>query len=181
VRANPTVVLADLQAILCTAYHPVPSPGKLYDAAFIACKVLNAPLWSLTSRMFAGRRGRSVDEYCDEQVRKLLKVGQAAQTECKTTNMGEDGIYVRADGVRVQTVEGRSAVIEAIEFIKAQKPLTALEWNTDMWKSCRDHAEEQAAIGSVGHLSANGDTPFIRMNRYGWLVPPAGENLAWGA
>lgn len=128
----------------------MPSPGKLYDAAFTACKVLNAPLWSLTSRLIAGRRGRSVEDYCDEEVRKLLRLGQAAQTECKTRNMGEDGIYVRADGVRVQTVEGRSAVIEAIEFIKAQKPLPALSWNTDMWKSCRDHAEEQAATGSVG-------------------------------
>jgi hypothetical protein len=142
VRSNPSAALPDLEAILCSEYKPVPSPGKVYDAAITVCKVINAPLWSLTSRLIARRRGRSVGDFCDEQVRKLLRLGNAPKKDCKTMNMGDDGVYLRSDGVRVQTVEGRYAVLEAIEFIKAQKPLTALEWNTDMWKSCRDHAEE---------------------------------------
>ena len=124
VRVNPSVVLPDLQAILCSDYKPVPSPGKVYDAAFTLCKVINAPLWSLTSRLIARGRGRSVGDYCDEEVRKLLRLGEAPEPECKTSNMGDDGVYVRKDGVKVQTVEGRSGVIEAIKFIKSQKPLS---------------------------------------------------------
>ena len=107
VRSNPSVVLADLQAILCSEYKPVPSPGKVYDAAITVCKAINAPLWSLTSRLIARRRGRSVVDFCDEQVRKLLRLGKAPKKDCKTVNMGDDGVYVRGDGVRVQTVEGR--------------------------------------------------------------------------
>ncbi len=107
VRSSPTVILPELQSILCSEYKPAPSPGKVYDVAITICKVINAPLWFITSRLIARRRGLSVGDYCDESVRKLLRLGKAPEKECKTVNMGEDGVYMRGDGVRVQTVEGR--------------------------------------------------------------------------
>jgi uncharacterized protein YkwD len=76
--------------------------------------------------------------------------------------------------------EGREVVEEAMRFLKSQKAVGAVEWSQGLWKACRDHGEEQAASGAVGHTSANGDTPFVRMSAYSQLVPPAGENLLWG-
>jgi uncharacterized protein YkwD len=50
-----------------------------------------------------------------------------------------------------------------------------------MWKACREIAEEQAPTGATGHNSADGSTPFDRMAKYGRLISPAGENMAWGS
>jgi hypothetical protein len=50
-----------------------------------------------------------------------------------------------------------------------------------MWKACRDHGESQAPTGATGHTGPDGSSPFDRMERYGHVVAPAGENLAWGS
>jgi hypothetical protein len=95
--------------------------------------------------------------------------------------MGPDNIYTRPNGQRIQTTEGRALIEETIAFLKVQKPLNTLEWNIDMWKACRDHGEDQAPSGSTGHSGSDGSSPQVRMQRYGNLMAPAGENLAWGS
>jgi hypothetical protein len=133
IRTSPADILPELNYILCTEFHPVPSPGIIYDAAYLVCRLL---VWPLTGG------GEKAETLCDSSVRALLLMGKAPEPKCKVANMDANGIYKRRDGVLIQTSEGRAVVLEAIEFIKAQKPVPALRWNPDMWRACRDHAEE---------------------------------------
>ena len=110
-----------------------------------------------------------------------MSIPPPPEPTCKTPNMGSDNIYTRPNGQRIQTTEGRAVVEETIAFLKAQKPLITLDWNIDMWKACRDHGEDQAPTGATGHTGSDGSSPQVRMQRYGHLMAPAGENLAWGS
>ena len=58
--------------------------------------------------------------------------------------------------------------------------MPTLGWNIDMWKACRDLGESQAPTGAQGHTGPDGSSPWDRMQRYGRLVSPSGENLAYG-
>lgn len=90
-------------------------------------------------------------------------------------------IYKTKTGVNMATTEGVTAVNEAINFLKNVKPTYALGWNLDLWKSCQDHVLDQGPKGTTGHTGSDGSTAFVRMARYGNLISPSGENLAYGA
>ncbi len=165
--------------MLCKEYNPVPSPGDTYNTFNGMCNTVAGALWSLIGPIIAP--GKSASDYCDQTIRQILSIPPTPEPTCKTPNMGSDKIYTRPNGQRISTNEGRAVVEETIAYLKAKKPVRALEWNLDMWKACREIAEEQAPTGATGHNSADGSTPFVRMARYGRLVSPAGENLAWGS
>ena len=82
------------------------------------CQVLSRSWWWALGDLVG--RGKTLKEYCDTSVRKVLRIRtNKVMPRCKRVNMGEDGVYRRRDGVRVQTNEGRKAVQEAKEFLKA--------------------------------------------------------------
>ena len=49
-----------------------------------------------------------------------------------------------------------------------------------MWKSCRDHVEDQGPLSATGHTGSDGSSPTTRMTRYANVISPSGENLAYG-
>jgi hypothetical protein len=61
----------------------------------------------------------------------------------------QDGnfFYLGEDGIMIMMNEGPSAYIEAIEFLKTQEPLGAVEWCDGLMQGCRDHAND---IGPKG-------------------------------
>lgn len=93
----------------------------------------------------------------------------------------ETKIYVTKNGDNMMTNEGVPAVEEAIKFLKAVAPTYTLQWNNDMWNSCRDHVEDQGPTGATGHTGSDGSSPSDRMARYGNIISPSGENLAYGS
>lgn len=113
-------------------------------------------------------RARTDPKGFGEDVRKLF------------AGMNKRNILKLPDGSLVQYTEGRSAVDEALAFLKkakAVKPLTGVGCLT---LAARDHAAEQSRTGQTGHESQDGSGPSERAARY--LNGPAycGENIAYG-
>lgn len=77
----------------------------------------------------------------------------------------------------MQTTEGVAAVREAISAVRAQAPVAALSLNAALVSAARDHANDQARTGAVGHTGSDGSTTMTRVARYGtWQVSIA-ENI----
>jgi hypothetical protein len=117
VRANPTIILPDLNYMLCLENNPVPSPGGAYDTANNLCSSISGALWKLIGPIIG--KGQTAQQFCDSTIRKILKIPAAPEQTCKTPNMGADKIYTRPNGGRIMTNEGRVVVEETIAFLKA--------------------------------------------------------------
>lgn len=73
-----------------------------------------------------------------------------------------------------------AAFDEAINFLNNYKTsLRTLEWSDALSQSCFDHISEQGPSGATGHYSANGNSPFQRMDKY-LTYMGTGENLSYG-
>ena len=81
----------------------------------------------------------------------------------------------------MRTIEGAPAVQEAIRFLNNQKPIANLTWSNEIWKACRDHVEDQGPKGKTSHTGTDGSSFTDRISRYGTIINPSGENLAWGS
>ena len=95
--------------------------------------------------------------------------------------MGDNGKYVDSNGRNIITKEGRSAVQEAINALKSQKPLPMLLPNRDLSSAAADHCADQGPTGLTGHDGSDG-TPYLkRMEHYGFKFLGIGENIDYGA
>lgn len=77
------------------------------------------------------------------------------------------------------TVEGVAAVDEAINFLRAAKPLPPLAVNRGMCLAARDHASDLALKGLTGHKGSDGSSPNARLERYGAWEGNVGENIVY--
>lgn len=75
--------------------------------------------------------------------------------------------------------EGVAAVDEAIAFLERQPPLPPLASAPLLALAAADHAEAQRRRGDIGHHSANGDNPGLRVVRRGG-GPYVAETIAYG-
>ncbi len=77
----------------------------------------------------------------------------------------------------LQTTEGVAAVREAAAAMRAQPPVSALSMNAALVSAARDHVNDQARTGAIGHTGSDGSTTMTRVNRYAtWQVSIA-ENI----
>ena len=67
----------------------------------------------------------------------------------------------------VQTKEGQMAVVEAIEFLRIQKPLGALKWCDELALAAADHANDIGPKGLVSTIGTDRSMPPDRIQRYG--------------
>ena len=79
----------------------------------------------------------------------------------------------------LKTTEGRHAVVEAIAFLRQQKPLPALLNVSGLATAAKSHAVDQSATGRVGHQSSDGSSPNQRILRQGFSTL-TGENIHYG-
>lgn len=92
-----------------------------------------------------------------------------------------EGAQLRRPGQRaITTHEGVAALEEAIEALRAQAPLTALEPSAGLTLAARDHVVGQGPIGGRGHTGQDGSTVNNRTDRYG-SGSLVGENIAYGS
>ncbi|MDP3178556.1 MAG: CAP domain-containing protein, partial [Spirochaetaceae bacterium] len=89
-------------------------------------------------------------------------------------------LYEQPGKIAISLNEGAKAVDEAIAFLEKQKPLGVLTASKGMSRAAKDLAAEQGRTGATGHSSADGSSPFDRMERYGDWKRTAGENCAYG-
>lgn len=79
----------------------------------------------------------------------------------------------------VDTVEGVSALEEAINFMRASSPLPSLQLSTGMCMGAKDQSFDQAKTGDVGHAGSDNSFSWERVARYGEWQKPVSENIAY--
>lgn len=79
----------------------------------------------------------------------------------------------------ILTFEGVAAVDEAINFLRAAKPLPPLAVNRGMHMAAKDHANDLALKGVTGHKGSDGSSPNDRLGRYGSWESPVSENIVY--
>jgi uncharacterized protein YkwD len=79
------------------------------------------------------------------------------------------------------TVEGLAALDEAIQFLRAARPLPPLQIFKGMSLAARDHANDLGTSGNTGHKGNDGSTPNARVSRYGEWASSVGENIVYQA
>ena len=85
----------------------------------------------------------------------------------KLNHIDANGVIRYPGKTGMRTKEGKAPYLEAIAFLKKQKPVGALKNSAGLMKACRDHVLDQGPKGTTGHTGSDGSSPFVRMNRYG--------------
>lgn len=75
------------------------------------------------------------------------------------------------------TVEGVSAVDEAIKALRATKPLPPYTMSPGMCSAAKDHAKDIRRSGNSGHKGTDGSTVETRVSRYGTFSNGVAENI----
>jgi uncharacterized protein YkwD len=137
----------------------------------------------------AGPTARSVPVCCSALERGILDELNRARTdparfatELEARLPHYRGNIYRRPGteVGVRTVEGASAVREAVRVLRATKPLPPLRFSRGMSAGAADHVREQGPRGGTGHTGRDRSTPAARVNRYGRWFGVISENIQYG-
>lgn len=80
---------------------------------------------------------------------------------------------------RLTTVEGVSAVDEAIAALRATKPMPSFALSKGMTLAARDHVKDLGRTGNTGHKGTDGSSTEARCNRYGSFSNGIGENIVY--
>ncbi len=78
------------------------------------------------------------------------------------------------------TQEGRSAVEEAIAFLRTQPAVGPLEYSDAIASAAKSHAIDQRG-GEVGHVGSDGSRSAQRLERFGVENSGSGENIDYGS
>lgn len=79
----------------------------------------------------------------------------------------------------IVTADGLRAVDEAINFLRAAKPVAALEPSEPACLAARDHAVDLKTNGIMGHVGSDGTKPNDRVDRYGKWLGAIGESIIY--
>ena len=75
---------------------------------------------------------------------------------------------------------GDADLIEAVRFLKAQKPINSVQLSDGMSRACRDLVLDQGPTAGMDHNSSDGSSPGARMKRYGTIKGAWAEGLTFG-
>ncbi|HEV7843768.1 MAG TPA: CAP domain-containing protein [Pyrinomonadaceae bacterium] len=79
----------------------------------------------------------------------------------------------------VDTVEGATALEEAIKFLRSAKPLPQLQLSKGMCLGAKDQSFDQSKTGDVSHQGKDKTFSWDRVARYGDWKTPVSENIAY--
>jgi uncharacterized protein YkwD len=85
-----------------------------------------------------------------------------------------------ASEVGTRTVEGQSAVREAVRALRARNAVPALRLSAGMSAGAADHVRDHGPIGETGHTGRDRSTPASRISRYGRWFGVVSENIQYG-
>ncbi|HLL76313.1 MAG TPA: CAP domain-containing protein [Pyrinomonadaceae bacterium] len=85
-----------------------------------------------------------------------------------------------AGSLEVTTEEGTAALDEAINFLKAARPLAPLNISRGMTLGANAHVLDQGAKGLFGHKGTDGSLCDQRLARFGRLTGTVGESISYG-
>lgn len=78
------------------------------------------------------------------------------------------------------TKEGQLAYIEAIEFLREQKPLRPLKWSEHLKAAAQDHVDDVGPKGAVSSIGTEGSMPTDRISKYAQLDTVWAESNIFG-
>ena len=79
----------------------------------------------------------------------------------------------------VTTIEGATALEEAISYLRSAKPLPPLQISKGMCLGAKDQSFDQAKTGDVSHQGKDKSFSWDRVARYGEWKTPVSENIAY--
>lgn len=82
--------------------------------------------------------------------------------------------------VNVKTSEGRAAVVEAIEFLKAQDSMNRFYSSRGLVNTARCHADDIGRKGLVTRRGSDGSLTIDRIERFGKWTGSCSESLSFG-
>lgn len=88
--------------------------------------------------------------------------------------------YSAADHVPLMTEEGWSAVDDAIKFMRAAKPMVALNPSRGLSLAALAHVKDQSGSGMIGHQGAGKTMIEDRVKPFGNWEGGIGENISYG-
>jgi uncharacterized protein YkwD len=86
-----------------------------------------------------------------------------------------------SDKLELITEEGKTPVIEAIEFLKTVKSMNELKISNGLMLATFDHISDLVKNDIIGHLGSASDSPQTRAERYGMWTYDLRENISYGA
>lgn len=87
--------------------------------------------------------------------------------------------YMPPQGRQSATIEGVSALDEAVKFLQAAKPLPPLQLSKGMCMGAKDQSFDQSQTGAVSHQGGDKSFSWDRVARYGEWKTPISENIAY--
>jgi uncharacterized protein YkwD len=106
--------------------------------------------------------------------------GFAAQLEARLPHFRGNIFREPGAAVGVRTVEGASAVREAVRALRATRPLPPLRLSRGMSAGAADHVRDQGPPGGMGHAGRDRSSPAGRVSRYGRWFGAVSENIQYG-
>lgn len=73
------------------------------------------------------------------------------------------------------------AFVEAIEFLRSQKPVAALKWSDELERAAKDHCNDLGATGQMSSIGSDGSLPTDRMARYCVINETWAESSCFGS
>lgn len=90
-------------------------------------------------------------------------------------------VHTSADKLlRVETKEGPLAYVEAIEFLRVQKPLRPFKWSEQLTMAAKDHATDLSTSGQINVVGTDGSLPTDRIARYCKVNETWAESTVFG-
>ena len=89
----------------------------------------------------------------------------------------KDKILYEPDELPIETYEGVQGFLDAIEFLKNQKPLESLQYSGHLSQACKDHAKDLGSKGQSSHEGSDGSGLSERIEKYIEWDGAVGENL----
>ena len=95
-------------------------------------------------------------------------------------NHFRDKIYHKPGEDPIQTYEGKSAIEEAINFLKSQPPVPELILSKEITKACQDHIADIGPKGLTTHEGSDGKNISDRIEKYCEWDGACAESLDFG-
>ena len=89
-------------------------------------------------------------------------------------------ILSEPDKIQIQMVEGVDVFNEAINYLRALRPLEPLQWEDALAASAQEHVDDIGPKGLLLYQSSDGTEPEDRIAKYGDYVESLGENIDFG-
>lgn len=104
----------------------------------------------------------------------------AAELEARLPHYRGNIYHPPGVDVGLRTIEGPSALREAVRFLRAARPLPPLRLSRGMSAGAADHVRDHGPRGALGHQGTDRSAPAVRISRYGRWFGAVSENIQYG-